>query len=348
MKKLFLLTLLILTPLFANKVIYLNYEEVPTRVIKGEVFSITIKALSTVTSNQNINYTFSNGTGVSVINKIPYRTQIGKYLYDKFYFLVKNIYAKLPNVKAYLNTSEKYDSTLLRGTKLNVISLNPKQNFSNIIANSFELVEYKTTNYDEKHNIIIFVAKAENSDIDAIKFNNVYKQGIESSNNSYLKGRITYFVIIDKRVENFSFSYFNLLKNKFEIINIPIIVDDDSVSTQSDLKPKDQSKDKIKMFIAGILASILFIFVIWRKKYIYMILIIIPISYIVYLSIPAKKICIKEGSSIRILPVYNSTIFETTKKKYSLEVEGKTKGYTKVKFNSNKIGWIKDEDICTY
>lgn len=348
MIKLLLLTLLVVSSLFANKVIYISYDEIPSRVVKGEVFPITLKVLSTVRNFEDINYTFSNYSGIEILNEIPFREEKGKYFYDTFYLLSTKSYAKLPDVEASLIALDDYNSTKILGKELNIITLNPKKNFSNIIANNFELQEYKTTSYDNRHNIIVFVALAQNSNIKAMHFKNVYKQGIESINDSYLDSKITYFVIVDKKIENFSFSYFNLPKNKFININIPIIVDDDSVTTQSDLKPKDQSRERLKISIAAGITLLGFIFILWRKKYIYLVLILLPVAYILYLAIPQKSICIKKGANIRLLPVENGTIFETTTTQYYLTKEGSVQNFIKVKLKNEKIGWVKNEDTCSY
>ena len=161
--KLLLLSLLFISSLLANKVIYLSYDEVPQRVVKGEIFPVTIKALSTVRDFQNIEYTFSNYDGLEVLNTIPYREEKGKYYYETFYFSTTGSQAKLPDIEATLITADDYSSldenltevidiveyddaptyhatTVLIGPKLNVVTLNPKKNFSNIIANSFEIV----------------------------------------------------------------------------------------------------------------------------------------------------------------------------------------------------------------
>jgi len=343
--KLLLLTLLFTLSLFANKVLYSSYKEVPKRVVKGEVFSVTLKTLSTIGQEQNIKYTFKNYSGLQILTKTPQRTKHGKYLFDKFYFLSTRTTAKLPDITLSINSL--YDRSYLRGKRLNVISLNPKENFSNIIAKSLELVDARTTSYDNQHNILVFVAKAKNTIIKNMHFKNVFKQGIESSKNSFSNARITYFVIIDKNMEKFSFSYFNLLKNRFSIIDIPIVVDDDSVTTQSDLKPKSQSHDKIKAIIIAIVALILVIFLIIKKKYIYIIFVTIPLAYIIYIIVPSKEICIKEGSKIYLLPMENGTIFERTTKEYHLLQEGNVKKFVKVKLHNEKIGWVKNEDICS-
>ena len=365
--RLLLLSLLFLTTLFANdinstdenrssveiplqKVLYVSFKEIPPRVLKGEIFSVTLKTLSTIKIFQDISYQFSDYFGLELLNEAPYREETSKYYFDTFYFLTTQKSAKLPNITATIITENEnnYQQETIIGKKINVITLNPKKDFANILADSFELIDYKTTNFDNLHNIIVFSATANNCDIKSFKLNNIYKQGIESIKESILDSKITYYAIIDKKIENFSFSYFNLSTNKFELITIPIIVNDDSVTTQTDLKPKDQSKEKLKMGIAGIIALFGLIFILWRKKYIYLFFIIIPLIYIGFLSIPAKEICIKKGSTIHLLPVLNGTIFETTQTEYNLLKEGSVKEFTKVKLKNNKIGWVKNEDICSH
>lgn len=333
----------------SSKVIYLSYEKIPSRVLKGEIFSITIKAISTVSDFVDITYELSNSEGLKFLNDLPSRDVDPKYYLETFYFLATSDSAKLPDFKATLldYKDTQYETTTLLGESLNVISLNPKNDFSNILANSFEILEYKTTNYDSTHNIVVFVAAATNCDISAIKLQNVYKQGKESITESYLNSKITYYVIIDKSVETLSFSYFNLNKNRFLPIDIPIIVSDDRVTTQSDLKPTDQSHEILKMSIASIVAVVAFLIILWRKKYVYLVFIIIPLIYVLYAGTPSKDVCIKQGSNIYLLPVHNGTIFETATSEHHLQKEGETKEWVKIQLENKKIGWVKNEDICS-
>jgi hypothetical protein len=347
-KKLLFLTLIFVTSLFAQKVLYVSYNTVPTRVVKGEIFTVTLKTLSTLGNKKQINYKFSNHPGLRILNSYPQRAHKGKFFYDSFSMVATRSYAKLPDIKVYINPTSQYDPAYLKGDKLNVITLNPRKDFSNIIANSLALKEYKTTNYDNRHNIIVFVVTAKNADLSAMHFENVFKQGIESNNHSYRNAKATYYVVIEKNIENFTFSYFNLLKNNYEKISIPIVVDDDSVSTQSDLKPTDQSHDAIKMYIAIAIVLIGLIFVVWKRKYIYLIVLLFPLAYIIYLNMPQKEICIKKGANIYILPVTNGTIFETTQQELHLEKEGKVSHFIKIKLQNEKIGWVRDEDTCTH
>lgn len=331
------------------KVIYLSYQDFPKRVLKGEIFTVTIKTLSTVKDFTDVTYELSNSVGLELLSNYPSRDMDARYYYETFYFLVTENIARLPDIEATLlnYNDDQFKKTTLAGKKLNVVTLNPKKDFSNIIADSFELQEYKTTSYDQNNNIVIFTANATNCDIASFKFSNVLKQGAETIMESYIDSKITYFAVIDKDIEKFSFSYFNLKHNRFINVDIPIIVNDDSVTTQSDLKPKDQSHELLKMQIAAGVAIVGFVIILWRRKYIYLIFVLIPLGYIVYIGLPSKDVCIKEGSKIQLLPVKNGTIFETTPSVYHLQKEGDSKDFTKVKLKNEKIGWVKNEDICS-
>ncbi|MGE4420366.1 MAG: hypothetical protein AB7D38_11135 [Sulfurimonas sp.] len=331
------------------KVLYLSYEKIPSRVLKGEIFTVTIKTLSTVKEFMDIVYTISNSEGLKLLSDFPSRETDSKYYYETFHFLATSNTIRLPDFTATLLglTNEVYRTTTLLGQTLNVISLNPKKDFSNIVANSFEILEYKTTSYDSMHNIVVFVATAKNCDISALNLNGAYKQGIESITESYFDSKITYYAIIDKKMENLSFSYFNLEKNRFIPIYIPIVVDDDSVTTQSDLKPKDQSHEILKMAIAAAIAVVALFGVFLRKKYIYLVFVVLPLTYIIYVGVPSKEVCIKEGSGIHLLPLANGTVFEITPSRYYLQKEDEVKGWVKVQLKNEKIGWVKNEDICS-
>ncbi|MDD2791124.1 MAG: hypothetical protein PHU40_10725 [Sulfurimonas sp.] len=347
MSKILLLLLLLFTSLVAQKVLYLSYSDVPKRVIKGEIFTITLKSLSTIEDLEEIQYDFSQQNGIEVLNDTPNREKKGKYFYDTFYLIATTPTAKTPDIQATLVADDEYESAFLSGMNLDVVSLNPPKNFSNIIADNFELVEYRTTAYDHDHNIIVFVAQADNSAIEKMRFKDVYKQGTESVKKSYTHAKITYFIVVDKKIENFSFSYFNVKKNKFLTVSIPVVVDADRVTTQTDLKPQDQSHDKIKIVAAIAVVLLLTFFILWRKKYRYFVLVFIPLAYIVYMNKPSEEICIKEGAKIRLLPVYNGTIFETTSKESNFIQDGRVGDFIKVELPNEQIGWVKHEDTCS-
>ena len=334
----------------AQKILYLSYDSIPSKVIVGEVFPVTIKSLSTQADYQDISYSFEKASGINLIDDSPNHTVKGSYFYDTFYFQATKIGATLPDVVATVANSNgnKYPtSTTLQGEPLNVAGLNPRNDFSNILAETFNIVSYKVTSYDTEHNIILFTATATRSDLGTIHIKNVAKQGIETLDNSYANSKVTYYAVIKKGLENFAFSYYNLTTQKFEKVSLTIIVDDDRVTTQSDLRPKDQQFSELKVIIASGVAFFFVLMIFWKRKFSYFLLLLLPVAYIIYIVKPAERICVKKGANIYLLPLSNGTIFETTDAQGNLEVEGNTRGYVKVKLSNKTIGWVKESDACS-
>ena len=334
-----------------QKILYLNYVHIPKRVIKGEIFSVTVKTVSIISDFEDIEYTLSNAKGIATLNDgIPYRKEKERYFLDTFYFQATDTNVRLPDITAtlkdYFGTS--YEPTILHGTFIEAIALNPKEDFCNIIAKDFVIKHYKTTSYDDTHNIVVFIAEAKQTFLKNFYLQHVFKQGFESLNDTIESSRMTYYAVIEKKRENLHFSYFNSKKNDYITLNIPIIVEEDSVATQSDLKPKDDSKKRFKIFIALGIVFIGILLLLWRGRIIYVFMILLPGIYTVYLMIPTKQVCIKAQSKIRILPLENSTVFEVTQKELHLNKMGSNENFIKIELPNNKIGWVKNEDLCSY
>ncbi len=347
MLKYLLLITLFTAQLLSAKVLYLQYNKVPQRVIKGEVFSITLKTLSTVPNFKDIRYSFSQHPGVKILTTHPQRVQRGKYYLDTFYMLATSSHAKTPNITAKLVASTTYPTTTIRGKKLNVIQLNPPKDYTHLVAKSLQIVESKTTSFDNKHNIVVFVATVTYGYIPSFHFDNIFKQGLESKKGDFKHGRFTYFVVIDKKVDNFSLSYFNLDTNKFQTLHIPIHVVADRVTTQSDLKPQDHSHQMLKVGLALVILLIGGGLIIWKKHYFYAVFLILPLGYIIYVMMPDEEVCIKNGAKIQLLPVSNGTVFEVTHQELHLTKEKEVGNFIKVELQNGKIGWVAHEDICS-
>lgn len=337
-------------PQVVQKVLYLNYEEPPKRLFKGEIFPLTLKVLSTQPDFQKIDYHFSNTWGLTQINDEPMRTKNGPYYYDTFYFKVKGNSVKAPDVTASLLLRDGSNSSpsKIQGEKIRTSVLNPMQNFSHVLADNLEIKEYKTKVYNPQYNIVIFSAQASRANLEDFNLTIAKKQGFESLNSNIDTSSMTYFAIIPKKIESLEFTYFNLKQNKFVPLLIPIIVADDSVSTQTDLTPIDHTHTQLKIAVALGFSIIGLIILIIRRKWAYLVMVIVPLIYVAYAAIPVQYACIKAGSNIYLLPMENGTIFETTPSQYSLEVQGDIDNYVKVKLHNDKIGWVRNDDICSH
>ncbi len=333
----------------SQNILYSSYEYYPQSVFKGQIFYLSIKTLSTQEEFQEIEYQFEGGYGARLLNEKPFAEEKNHYYYHTFYFLATSTSIKTPDIIVSLIYDEynKDELVYLEGKKIKAIKLNPPKDFVNIIANDLRLTQYKTNHYNEKENIAVFSMEANRTVIENFKIPQDYIQGFESNISTIWQSNMTYYVIFPKHLEQLEFSYFHLPSAKFKKLIMPIIIDDDSVSTQSNLTPRDQRHTQTKLYIAlGIVLIFLILFIV-RKRYFYLFLLVLVTVYALYISTPIQNACVKKGSSIYLLPMSNGTVFEVTQKEKIFQIEGSVDGYIKVKLHNNKIGWIRNEALCT-
>ncbi len=330
------------------KLLYQSYFELPEKLFKGQVFTLTIKALSAREDYESLTYDFSNSLGLKLLSVEPIRKIELPYLYDTFYFQVTGNQVKTPDISTSLifknlSGSLKED---LRGKKIETVSLNPEKDFSSILANGFKVLEYKTSPYDKQNNIVVFSAEAKMANLKDFSLKIAVKEGIDTYEELLPYSNFTYYAVVSKHLNELKFSYFDLDTRHFKDVIIPIIVVNDRVSTQTDLAPTQNTHAFKKIILASIVSVLgLALFIIRRKKF-YLLIFIIPLLFIAKLSIPTKHVCITEDSNIYLLPMKNGTIFEQAPYRFRTEALGEAQDYTKIRMPNNQIGWIKDEDLC--
>lgn len=331
-----------------SRKVYSTLQEAPSRVFMGEVFSILIRSVVTTEDFDELIYHFTDMEGLESLNPRPVREYRNHTFYDRFYFKVVASRARLPDITPILMfddfTSSRPDP--IGGSRLEVTVLNPPRDFSGVLAERFELRRSKTTVYDRKNNILVFMADANRSNLEDFRLPGPFTQNFESFRNDIGNASMTYYAVLPKTSENIRFSYFNLKTRRFEHLNIPIVIDDDTVSTQSDLKPTEHGHNYLKAVVFASVAGVFFIYFLLRRSVFALVVALAAGAYAAWLGAPIRHVCIKQGSAIYLLPMRNATVFEIAPARYELEVQGHIEGYTKVKLHNNKIGWVKDEDTC--
>ena len=255
----------------------------------------------------------------------------------------------MPDITPYLTfgSGETSASAPLRGGSIDVTVLNPPKDFCGILADSFSITHVKTTEYDKKHSIVVFMADANRSDLSDFTVPGAGKQSFESLRNDPHGSAMTYYAVLPDTLETLQFRYFNLQTKTYERVTIPIEIDDDLVSTISDLKPKDHGHDYQKTIVFGVVAALFFLLALWKRSWFLLVLALAAGGYAAWLSIPLRKVCIRQDAPIYLLPMRNAPVFERTPVRYELEMQGHVKDYTKIRLLNDKIGWVKDEDTCS-
>jgi len=151
-------------------------------------------------------------------------------------------------------------------------------------------------------------------------------------------------MIVPKNKKKIEFYYFNLKQEKFNKIEIPIILKQETISTQTDLNPEENRFfTPLNILILGIIAFFLIIFIIYQKIWILFFPLILG-GYLIYVILPKGELILKRNTKVQILPTKQSTVIYITKEPQKAKILNKTDNYTKVEINK-KIGWVKNEDI---
>lgn len=324
----------------------LEMASVPSRLYMGEIFPLTIKLTPTEIASGDIEYTLQNDSGLRVFSQTPQRSVKDDGVYDTFYFLVQASSIRLPDITATLTATGAVSSTLT-GNSLIATTLNPPATYANVLADSFKITNYKTTAYNQESNIVVFSALATRCDINAFSLPNVIKQGFESKSSSVGTSKMTYYAVIPNNATSFEFTIFNLSKNRYESVSIPIVVDDDTVSTQSDLSPTDARHTELKVGAAIVVLIVLSGLYYWSRRRAFLLTALLPLFYIAYTFFPNSDICIRKGAAIQILPITNGTVFDTTEEEKNFEAENQVGEFIKIRLGEDKVGWVNEKDICS-
>lgn len=329
-----------------NGAVVLEHSNTPSHLYIGEIFPLTLKLTPTDIASGNIEYTLQGEEGIRIFSQTPVRSVKGDAVYDTFYFLVQSNTIRLPDITA-TATSTGTLSNVLAGLSFNASPLNPPSTYANVLADSFKVIDYKTTAYNQESNIVVFTVKATRCNIATFSLVNAIKQGFESKLPNVAESTMTYYAIIPNSEQTLDFTIFNLKKNRYESISIPIVVDDDAVSTQSDLSPTDARHTELKVGAAAIFGVICISLFYWRRSKWYLYVSVLPLFYVVFTLLPNSNVCVKKGASVYLLPIKHGTIFETTTEEEKLEVENTVGDFTKIHLGNNKVGWVHERDLCS-
>lgn len=335
-------------PEIQAKLLYQSYVNLPKKLFKGQIFTITIKALSAQKDYESLNYSFSSAHSIRRLDKDKERRVQEPYFYDTFYFQVVGSKVRIPNVKTTLVFSGLQDSMseTLKGKFIETVRLNPENDFSKVLAHKFKVLDYKTSQYDNQHNIVVFSAEAQMANLKDFSLKTATKEGIDAYEENLPYSTFTYYAVVSKQLNELKFSYFDIKSRHFKDIIIPIIVSNDRVSTQTDLAPTQNTHAFKKMILAGFISVIGLVLFATRRKKLYLIVVIVPLLFIAKLAVPIKHVCIEADSNIYLLPMKGGTIFEQIPYRFTTPELGSSQGFRKIRMQNKQIGWVKDENLC--
>ena len=308
--------------ILANELI-ITYPNLKKEYYKNQIINLTIKVITP----KEVNITaFTNfKSEISVTN-------------NKFTHIINLSYKDQNNSKLFIVGDEIYKEIDLN--KLYTTKELPKiENFCKVLANNLEITNIIASKFKLNYNLLSFSIKGENSNLKDFSIElKDEKLSLTSLNEA------TFLGLIDKDKTEISFYYFNLLSETFNKITIPINIKEETISTQTNINPTENTLfTPINVLTLFVIAFLIIIFLVYQKIWLIFPPLILA-TILIYNNLLKGEIYLSYNTKVYILPTKNSTLFYITPVGKKAKILKKLKNYTKIEID-NKIGWVKNEDI---
>lgn len=329
------------------KSLFVSYEGIPSKVYVGQVFPIKLKAIISNQTFDDVILQVPNSTNIEIMNpNSKWETTGDRTYFNTYYFKVTSSTANFPSIMiSLLSNKTPLESQTIPLPKLNYVQLKKDALFSNVIADSLTVNKYKTTTFDDKSNMTVLEIEAVNSNLKDFFLSGISKNGVDSFSENATSQKIYYYAILPNYQKTFEFTYFDLPKNKFVKISLPVIAENDEISTQLGLNPKESIFEFYKSIAYAVGAFVFFVIFIRRKSFFYLLITFLLLTLFFLDKNPLNHVRLKENSSVMILPTERSTVFFTNSKNVPVEKLGERDNYVKILLPDGKIGWTQYENI---
>lgn len=331
------------------KKLTLKTSNVAKSVYIDQIFKIDFKADIGQDLAVDLNLTMAKNESLKWLNEKNLNWIKGNGVFEvTLWFLATDKDAKLDSITLSLDRNGEFFQSESISPKLpNFMPLQNKENFANIAADELLIKSYKASKFDDNSNLLTINLNSKNADLLSFKVENpaILKQGVDSVRGEFLNQNGYYFAVIDNKIKNFSFNYFNLKSKKFENFALEISIIPEDLSTQIGLNPKESKFELYKDIAIYGLAGLLLVMFIASKNITPLIFAVIILLASFLLRNPYGKGVVEKNVAIKILPISSSTIFYVTKEAEKVEIFEQNEKYYKIMLANGKIGWVDKDDL---
>ncbi|RLA66980.1 MAG: hypothetical protein DRQ78_03320 [Epsilonproteobacteria bacterium] len=320
-----------------------KYSYVPKTVYENQLFPVTIIGIAENGSHES-QFVFDAQSSIQPLFPKPLIVRNGNDSFYTFYFKASAVDVYLPKL---LLTSQNIDYNL-PSQRIPIRTLKKRKDFSGVLAADMKIKNSQVSNFDEKNHIVTLSIEAFEANMEDMNLSEVKESGIETLKRENAKVEAEYYVVLPLEEKKLKFTYFNTIKKQYVFLEVPTIVVDAAVTTQSDLNPKEDNFAKLKKYTFMALFIFFFIMFLFRRDFFYLVLGVVSLITLLTFYVPHKKICVKQGSSLYILPTETSTVSAYIDAKLDTVILGEREGYQKVEYKKGIIGWIKNENLCEH
>ena len=318
-----------------------KYSYIPKKVYENQVFPVTVICLSGC-SKEVPKFTFDILSDIQPLDDKPLSIHNGDDSFYTFYFKASKVDVKIP--KLFIN-SQNTELTLEPKTVF-LSSLKIRDDFSGVLAADMKITNSQVSNYDEKNHLVTLSVEAVEANLEDMYFKHVLESGIEHLHRDHAKVEAEFYFVLPASEKKMKFTYFNTIKKQYVYLQVPIELVNTTVVTQTDLNPQEDSFELLKKYTFMLLISFFFLMFLIKRDFFYLVFGVISLITLLTFYIPLKKICVKQGAPLFILPTETSTMSTKINEKIETMLLGEHGNYKKVEYEKGLIGWIRNEDIC--
>jgi len=320
-----------------------RYSYIPKQVYLHQVFPVTILAANAERIKPPT-FRFDPKSPYQPLESRPVKVVNGHDIFYTFYFKADKEEIRLPDL--WIQDEER--TVRLPGTRIPVTQLQapPEDRFCGVIASGFKIRNSQVSTFDDKNNLVYLNIEAHEANLEDMQIPGVVEGGVEkfSRHGSVATGE--YYFVLPANVEEIRFSYYNPIKQQFIPMQVATSYQHKEIAAQVDLNPKDSSFTLLKKYTFIALSAFFLLMFLFSRDFFYLILLTVTVITLITFYMPLKRICIREGAPLYILPIPHSTVGMKIDHRMKAPLLKRYKHYYKIEYKHGITGWVKDEDLC--
>jgi len=330
--------------LFGNPLLHaeggFKYSYVPKKIFENQLFPVTI--IDTRNEKNAPEFRFDAGGDISPLDPKPLVIRNGNDNFYTFYFKADHKDITIPRL--FINDNG-HDITL-PPQRIPIKKLKPREDFCGVLAADMKVKNSQVSHYDEKNYLVTLSIEAYEANLEDMSLPNVQESGVEELERNGAKASAEFYAVIPTSQKQLKFTYFNTIKHQYVFISVPVELADATVTTQSDLNPKEDSFDKLKKYTFMVLTGFFLLMFLLHRDFFYLTLGVVSLITLLTFYIPHEKICIKQGAPLYILPTETSSISTKIDEQFETSLLGERADFRKIEYKKGIVGWVKNEDLC--
>ena len=328
----------------------LTTSKVPQTAYVNQIYKLSLKADIQQDITVDLNLTLNKTPSLKWLNEKKYswfQTRGGLFETTLF-FEANDTQAKLNDINVIMTRNgEFFQKASKKAPNPKFTPVPAKENYTHIVADELKVISHKTTDFDDKTNMMTIQLSVKNGDLSSFYIQNdqILRQNVSSINGPLENQRGFAFLIFDKNVTNVTFSYFNLQTQKFENFSLNVKIEKDDLSTQTDINPQESSFKTYKLIVIITFLGVLIVMFLTSRNLTPLIIALVIVGAYFYFQKQTSTGFIAQNTQVKILPIKNSTIFYISKERENVKIFDEKADFVKIMLSDGKIGWVKKESI---